>query len=389
MPIYDLSDSLHNDEWILLQVKEGPCNAGCEYCYENEPIKKALAEKQSVGLVPKAPLAEMHTAELARFVDSHKDVLDVEMELEEVRGILRLVKDAGIDRVGLIGSEPTAHSQYTSILDFAHELGMSVLVYTSGLMPDRLQHPAVQAVVLHLDYGRIGNSKLMELSHDGSLPPSAYMSKIIRLLEARKEVHLRINFTTADLPESQLVMNFFDKVPSRLKHLTCLKYSVTTRVAGDSSINYFTPDTLRDTAPALLAFVDEFSARHPEVRMISERPLFPCSFDEATWREYVVRGGFLSTCDMEFTFYAKQGLALCPPSRSLCPPEKVSTPGELRRQIARLRSFLRANYVKPSFSVCEPCEYRMNLSCQGGCLGYKVMENHLVSIEPALVAVAV
>ena len=380
MPIYGSSERLNNDEWILLQVKEGPCNAGCEYCYENEPIKEAITEKQRKGLVPGVAVAAMGTLELSHFVEAHREALNAEMPIEEIRNILSMVKRSGISRVGLIGSEPTSHSQFPAILDLASDLGISLLVYTSGLAPDRLQHPAINIIVLHLDYGRLGGVRMLQRSNDGTLPPDNYMGKIIRLLESGKEVHLRVNFTSADLPEAKMVMNFFDGIPQQLKVLTTLKYSFTTRVAGDPSIAYFSPGTLRATAHNLLTFVDDFSYRHPEVHMLSERPLFPCSFEENIWQEYARKGGFVSSCDMEFTFYAGTGLGLCPPCRTLVPPQQVSTPAEFNARLRQLREFLRTSYLKPSFPVCNECEYRINLSCQGGCLGYKVISSKLINI---------
>ena len=34
-----MSKLLTNDEWILFQIKEGPCSIGCKYCYERAYIK--------------------------------------------------------------------------------------------------------------------------------------------------------------------------------------------------------------------------------------------------------------------------------------------------------------------------------------------------------------
>jgi hypothetical protein len=50
----------------------------------------------------------------------------------------------------------------------------------------------------------------------------------------------------------------------------------------------------------------------------------------------------------------------------------VSGPGQLAERILRLREFLESAYRTPSFDACESCEMRRDLTCQGGCLGYKV-----------------
>lgn len=375
MPTYGDSSDLHNDEWILFQIKEGPCNAGCDYCYENAHIRKVIEDAQAKGEVEAAPVQQMKTLELAKFTGKHGDVLKAEMSLDEISSYFELLRSAGITRAALIGSEPTSHSHFKEILDFAHENNLSLLIYTAGMAPEVLEHPAVSRIVLHLDYGRLGADEVRRRMEAKTLPADAYMQKISRLIELGKFIDLRINFSDARLNEISVINNFFEKLPVAQHVHTQVKYSFSTRVAGEPDLHYFDPATLRVAVPIFLKFIDSFKERFPGVALFSERPLFPCSFDSEVWDRYETKGGLVSSCDMEFTFYPSAGLALCPPSRALAAPETISTVSQLREKISQLRNFVRTLYRQPSFEECGPCPKREDLSCQGGCLGYKARDD--------------
>jgi hypothetical protein len=372
MPTYSGSTILRNDEWILLQIKEGPCSAGCDYCYENAHIRTVLGAAQATGAIEPVALEQMSTIELTRLTERYREEIGAEMDLDEVSAIFRLLKASGIGRAGLIGSEPSTHRHFTTILDFALESCLELLVYTAGLALRKMQHPAIKFIVLHLDYGRLDAEDTARRLDSGSLPSPAYMSQICSLLSQGKEIHLRLNFSSPTLGEAKVAHNFFSQVPAELRARTRLKYSFNTRVSGDSSVTYETPESLRRSSKLLLEFIDGFVSKYPEAALLSERPLFPCAFDEATWHTYSERGGFLASCDMEYTFYPSKGLALCPPSRNLVHPKSVSTSKELQARLLSLRGFLDTTYRVPSFDCCEPCALRQDLTCQGGCLGYKV-----------------
>lgn len=371
MPTYRNSSKLQNDEWILLQVKEGPCSAGCDYCYENVPTRKLLNDAKRNGNTSIPDPDSLNTIELARLMPKLQDSVPVEMSLTEMAGIFEAALGAGIDRIGLIGSEPTTHTQFREILELADRVGIELLVYTAGFNLRVLEHHAVKYVVLHLDYGRMSEAERVRRIYDGRLPPDNYMAGVLRLLENGTQVHLRVNFTQEFDLEKTLINNFFSKVPPHLHRLLMLKYSFSTRVA-ETSGDFDNPESLRNNSKLLCSFVDGMNASFPGVELLSERPLFPCSFDDETWEKYSVSGGFVSSCDMEFTFYAEQGLALCPPSRDLVKTQQISSSEDLVNRVGELRSFLEDVYRVPSFEQCISCSARKDLSCQGGCLGYKV-----------------
>src|SRR3989338_6156391 len=273
-------ETLVRDEWILFQVKEGPCAAACTYCYETPVVKKILQSAQERGVIEDTKLDNMNNAKLARFVSEQRNKLGLEISVGEMRDYFTILKGAGIHRAGLIGSEPTTHSQFSEMLNVAQDVGIDLLVYTAGMAPQLLEHPAIKYVVLHLDYDRLGTETLARRLEDGSLPPDSYMEKINALVDAGKKIDLRVNFTNKEMTEQALVFNFYTKLRPENREKVLLKYSFTTKVSGQPDADFFTPEILRGTIPTITGFVDEFKKRFPDASMYAERSLFPCSFDE-------------------------------------------------------------------------------------------------------------
>ncbi|MBI2346061.1 MAG: hypothetical protein HYV03_04095 [Deltaproteobacteria bacterium] len=355
---------LRGDEWVLFQIKEGPCRANCSYCYERPVALKLL------GATP--DLTRLDNKQLAHFIADNNEKLGLEMGLVEITSYFSILRQAGISRAGLIGSEPTSHSQFREILEAAFTQGIDLLVYTAGMALEKLSHPAIKEIVLHLDYSRLGNNRLRQLIRDKTLPPDIYMEKINRLVNDGKLLDLRINFTNAEMPEQDLIFNFFEKLTPQNRPNVLFKYSFSTRVDGEPDSEYVTPDSLRELAPRLKTFIDEFKTRFPTCEMYAERPLFPCAFSGSDWETYTEKGGFVARCFMEYTIYSKKGLALCPPGRGLAQATPITSATELLHRIGELRKEVDDVFKIPSFPECEPCPHRIALTCQGGCVGYKM-----------------
>lgn len=78
------------------------CNYSCSFCFFRNPD----------GRKPQSPR--------------------LEMTLEQAYGILDEVKAAGIRRINYAGGEPTLVKEFPSLVDYSHNLGLSVSVVTNG-----------------------------------------------------------------------------------------------------------------------------------------------------------------------------------------------------------------------------------------------------------------
>ncbi len=346
---------LSGDEWIGFQLSEGPCKVGCDYCYERPAALKLLNQAAKEGKLA-APDFSINNAKLADFISKNRAKLGLELSIEEIRHYFDLFNSVGLDRAFLVGSEPTKHPQFETVLDLAKEKKIRLLVYTSGTDLATLNHPAVEFIVLHLNHG---------------FPSDDFMKEIGSLLGKGKKIHFRVNFSASDLRERFLIDSFYSRIAPQYLSSTPLKYSFTTPVSLESGLPYCTPAVLKKTAPQFLSFVEEFKGQYPTVPLYSERPLFPCSFSREEWESYKEKGGFVSKCEMEFVIYPKTGLALCPPSRNLVPGKRIETAEQLVTQITELRKKFRELSQQPSFDACKTCARRIDQSCQGGCGGYK------------------
>jgi len=368
---------------ILFQLGEGTCSAGCEICYER-PAAVSLANSRGLAT------DNINNKELAGVIA--QNFPNLRMPLGEVEKSFAVLASAGIKRVSLAGSEPTDHPDFTRILDAAQQNNLEVRIYTSGLQHKKMFHPALRVIVLHIDYRQAGVEKGKQMVLDGTYPYQAMMNSIKQLIDLGVKIELRINFEGDDPFETvewKMIQNFYSQLTPRQQGLVLLKYSFTVRVYGENSLWHATPEGMTAHSAQILRFVDEFRRLYG-TEMLSERTLFRCAFDPATWNEYAKKGGFRSMCNMELTWYWQDGqmrLGFCPPARTLVGAEPVTSPEEFWEAVERFQELFDYHNRRPSFEVCKDCELRggtpsSEVICQGGCLGGKSTELvHLVSVS--------
>jgi hypothetical protein len=353
-------------ERIGIQTAEGPCSAGCKECYERPALTGVLERLLEKGFPmdylgdyinwdPKIPgiLSDFALKDpllAALFKTGPQDFLQY----------FRLCTQIGIRNLFLIGSEPTEHENFDEILGLAESNGVKLMVYTGGGNLDKLQHAAVDHVVLHVNYGKGVKN--------GVCTPE-FMKEVNDLLVRGITIDCRVNFSSAKMREKSFIFSFYEGIMPEFRQNILLKYSFNAK--APLSFNHMTPEGMKAVALDLITFIDEFSAHFPQVPLFAERPIFPCAFPDGVWGQYSQIGGFRAKCDMEYTLY-KDGLGLCPPARRVVPRIPVETPDQLRAAIATLRKqLLDVKFGTPSFPECEECRQRVLQVCQGGCACYK------------------
>jgi sulfatase maturation enzyme AslB (radical SAM superfamily) len=347
---------LQTGEEIGFQIKEGPCNAGCEYCYERSTVLKLLEVAKKQGKI-KVVDKLMSNFQLASFINKNKGQLNLEMSLSEIKKYFRLLSKSGVKDSFLIGSEPCLRSRFEDILNLAKKFGINLTVYTSGNALRKLKHPAVKTIILHLS----------------RTPNETYMITVVDLLKNGKNIELRINFSGPSMREKAIIFGFYSNLNKAERKKVLLKYSFSSKVSGNlDPLFYVTPQSLHEIAPVLIELIDEVKKNYPEVSLKAERPLFRCAFPPTVWKKYEQEGGFRSLCNMDFTVYIKKGLAFCPPGRDFEEGKQVNTANQLKTRINSLRKRLYKLKFEPSFKTCKKCRYRLDELCQGGCAGYKI-----------------
>jgi len=349
-----------------IQIAEGHCSAGCKECYERGArvgILEELMERgvnlrvqDYVNMDPEVPDVLNDFA----FTDPYLQLV-LKTNPRDFLRYFQLCAKVGIRNLFLLGSEPTEHVNFEEILDLANQAGVKLMVYTSGKNLDKLQHTAVDHVVLHVNYG--------EGVKDGACTPE-FLKKVDDLLARGVKIDCRVNFSSAKMREKSLISSFYEGIRPEFRQNVLLKYSFNAK--APFSIDHMTPDRMREVSFDLISFIDEFRVHFPEVSLFAERPIFPCAFPDDVWEKYAKVGGFRPICSMEYTFYQQGGLGLCPPARRVIPRIPVETPDQLREAISKLREQVHeVKFGIPSFPECEECRHRILEVCQGGCSCYK------------------
>lgn len=335
---------LIGDEWLSLQIKDGPCSAACAYCYG---IPELRAEAKKAGINdPKAPIGN-----LLKTIPASS----LEMSRETVEELLRIMSEMGVKYVNLIGSEPTEHTQFQGILDALRRYGISASVYTNGRHNDRLCHPAVGRIILHLT----------------QYADEHYMEMVKTLIRQGVQIDLRVNFSSKKLPERRVIDSFlFQLSPEELATIL-IKYSITSRVPGQKSTGFVIKSFLEKMKQPLMTYLTEIHQRFPQVMLFSERVLFRCCFTEEELEKYAF-ANIVFKCSMEFTIYRDKYMKFCSPGLFAIKGYPISTAADILESIEKIREKMDIYFSSPSFDECKFCSHRASLDCYGGCIGYKL-----------------
>ncbi len=338
---------LVNDEWLSLQIKDGPCSAACGYCY-GVPELKAEAKKMGINS-PNSSVKELLNA-----IPGSR----LEMGLETVEELLQNMSTLGIKYVNLIGSEPTEHTDFEGILDAFHRFEISASVYSNGRHNDRLEHPAVGRIILHIT--QVANEK--------------YMETVKRLIKQGVHIDLRVNFTSKFLPERKIVDAFLSKLSRKELSTILIKYSVTSNVPKQGLKGFDIKSFQRDMKQPLLNYLKEIHEKYPQVLLFSERVLFRCCFTDKELKEYAF-ANIVFKCSMEYTIYKDKKMKFCSPGLFAIEGFPIASANDILTSVEKIRSKIETYFSKPSFKECEDCPHRVSLDCYGGCIGYKLNGN--------------
>lgn len=337
------SQLFFEDEWLLLQIKDGSCSAGCKYCYAKY---EAIKEYNKFGI-------ETHGKTANRLMKENAPTL-LEMSLGTIKELITYISDAGIKKIAIIGSEPTEHSQFLEILDLLNTYNIHIAIYTNGRHLEKLKHPVVSQIILHLSHR----------------PSIEYMEEVKDLIKRGKKIDLRINFSDSSLSERNFINAFLSDLTLKERESILIKYSVTSRVFTDN-IEGFDINELRTVKPKLLSYFEQLHKKYPEVILFCERCLFKCCFSEKELEKYSY-ANIVFKCSMEFIIYRDKKLKFCSPGRYLFYGYSINSAKDILESLTKLRGKMSELFSLPSFPECERCNYRLKKECYGGCISYKV-----------------
>ena len=307
---------LSGDEWVSIQIKDGPCSHDCSYCY---------ARREPVG----------------------------EISVMQMESVIGWFLELGIHKCLLIGSEPTEHSAFQEILDMFSRKRFTCGVYTNGDNLSQLLHPAVRQVILHLSH----------------TPTSKNLYSANELLDSGKKIDLRVNFDSPDLTEMNIIRPFLAGIHQTHLSEILLKYSVTSPVPS-IGVQGFDIGKLKTLKPRLISVLTALHNEFPKVLFYAERPLFKCVFSESELEDLYF-ANIMFTCFMEFTVYRDMTMNLCSPGRFVFKGKPIESATDISDSIDQVRSHMETLARIPSFPECRVCEFHEDLSCFGGCIGNK------------------
>jgi organic radical activating enzyme len=338
----DQSQILVDDEWLLLQIKDGSCSAGCQYCYAKY---ETVHEFGKLGVNIDGKTA-------SKLMKENSPTM-LEMPLETIKELVTYISNAGIKKIAIIGSEPTEHSQFQNILDLLSAYNINLAIYTNGRYLERLHHPIISQIILHLSH----------------IPTKKYMEEVKLLIKSGKKIDLRVNFSDRFLSEKNNINAFLSYLTAQEKKTILIKYSITSRVLTEK-IDGFGIDDLKFIKKDLFSYFEQLHEIHPEVTLFCERSLFKCCFTDNELEKYSY-ANIVFKCSMEFIIYRDRKLKFCSPGRYLFEGYLINSAEDILKSLPKVRQKKEELFSLSSFPECKKCKHRIELECYGGCISYK------------------
>lgn len=307
------------------------CNQSCDYCFAKK--KMEMAEKK-------------------------------EMNFDNLKRIVRFLKDNKQSEIRLMGGEPTLHRQFKEIVDHILSQKLKILLFTNGLFPQELA-------------GWLGQ-KGDPISYLVNLLTPAVETEEGKSLIACNLNFLKDSKIQASITVGSLEFKIFPIIEFiKDNGIKSVRFGISNRPIGDK--NFLPIERYRDFGSLIHSFVERLK-EETGVGVISfDCGFTPCMFEQKQVNYFLkgnVRingwgcagkwGSFDISADLDiFPCFVLDDVGR----------RNVFSFRDLGAVNKFIKNLLKYTFYKASlfgFEACKKCFYYKNSTCRGPCLGYVV-----------------
>jgi MoaA/NifB/PqqE/SkfB family radical SAM enzyme len=277
-----------------------------------------------------------------------------EISQEKIVLFLDWLQEYSVPAIGLLGGEPTMHSQFESILAQFSEIGIAVVLFTNGIFPKKLVDPiAKHTVNVVVNY------------NDPSMYKRGQLDIVNQNLKALASGARRLTFSKNFSPGHTSVDYLIE---------ACKRYGVRhvrydiSRPGDNRQNDYFSIDKTKDIVDTVINFVEQCHNLGIRTGMDCCIPLCQLSASQRRFMEKISTK-FSGICHPSIDVHPDLSVSYCLPLKQVMIEDVTSMPGEdaLIRYFAESVKALRA---LKTFDRCGKCD-DFGKRCQGGCLALK------------------
>jgi len=311
-------------------VLNSACNIRCEYCFAKEVIDSSSNE---------------------------------ELSLDDFQLILSFLKKSGRNDIGLLGGEPTLHSNFLQIIELLKENKFDFSVKSNALWNNKIKERFAE-----LSSERV--SFLLNINR-----PSFYTSKqwqrindnLNSIIKFKKTLSINI-----DRPEFEYeyILEMAEKF-----NVKYIRWSFAHPIF-DVSIKeikqkYLEIGQYKETAGRILEFIRK--AAKQNIMTLGDHSVILCMFNSEEIKEIHNLGGELnSKCEGTLDILQNLQVIFCLPMNSFFPKVFLKEFNSLDEIDVYFENRIKPlRIIEYPFNECKECQYASKDECHGGCLAHR------------------
>lgn len=287
------------------------------------------------------------------------------MDIRDFRRILYFLKENGQTEVRLMGGEPTLHSRFKEIVNFALSQNLKIRLFTNGFFPEELAHWMAEKRLSML-YSINLNAIAFATEKNRST-----MENNLKILNNASKINGSITIDSSDFEKYIPLISLIEK-----NGLDSIRVAIANNMV-DNSRHGSVADDYKDIVAVVVRIVDELRKREGISQISLNCGFTPCMFKKNEIRCLLNKGIKLRGwgCQGKFgSFDISSDLRTfpCYVSDDL----KNETIFDFKNlELARSynNDLFECSFHKSSFLAikkCKNCSFFIRKECRGPCLGY-------------------
>ncbi len=305
----------------------GYCNRSCPYCFARGKIRKNGSGRRTAKK---------------------------EISLENAAYVVDFLKRSGHEVYSLLGGEPTLHPRFREIADHALSRGMTVRIFSNGLM---------DASVCRYIF-RNNLAVILNINEPGDTPPAQRQQLETVFENLGPNIWPGFNIYREDFD-----LSFLFRMIDRFRFNRAVRIGLAQPVHGGDN-EFLSPEKYRSVGKRLAAFAAE--ADRNDIRLNFDCGFVPCMFRTAEMGRLVAAHADLKfSCGPTIDIDPDLNTWSCFPLSSIQNRRLTdfSTLGEVMDHYGR---FLGSYASSGIFPRCGRCRFLHRRQCPGGCVSHKL-----------------
>lgn len=313
------------------------CNRRCPYCFAGERIS-----------FPKAQEGESKVSPAPRFLS--------ETDFARARAFAR---NSGLQRISLLGGEPTVHPEFTSFLKQACEDGFHATVFTNGLWRKQLVEEV--APLVESSCHKVNFVVNVNQPEELSLDEQAKLDRLFNRLG--KYCSLSFNIYREDFKPDFLV-----DLISEYRLAKNIRLGIAVPLARQES-QHVAVDRYDVLAPTILALAARCDAE--DIRLGFDCGFLLCMFSSEELGQLQMCGAFFkSNCGPAIDIGTDLTVWSCFPLSTFSSGVHLDSFSNLDGLIKHFNSEYGRLFKAGAMEKCMPCKFRRRGQCIGGCAAH-------------------